>query len=128
MGMAGSPAEWGGGREDAARYSHEEIMAQVRRAITATRARGVFLDEFSSLKGPHAVRADWYRALLASIRREYGLGFLIVGNPGVVVLDKGLVPVRDGSAAGGREPVVHRILSQPVLVLDIGVVHIPGRL
>ena len=83
MGMAGSPAEWGGGREDAARYSHEEIMAQVRRAITATRARGVFLDEFSSLKGPHAVRADWYRALLASIRREYGLGFLIVGNPGV---------------------------------------------
>lgn len=85
MGMALDPGRLGEGRADAGKYTVDEVLAQTRRAVAATGAGGVFLDETSSMRGAHAERASWYRSLVRLLKAEHGHDFVVCGNPGVSV-------------------------------------------
>lgn len=98
-GMAGNPAKWGEGRQDAAKWSHDEIIRQLGYARTFYGADvfdGVFLDEVSSGLDSHAERVPWYTELITKLRERFGASFYIFGNPGVAVSDAMLDAGFDG--------------------------------
>ncbi len=86
-GMAGNPGAWGEGREDASKWSHEEIIRQLKycKAFYGDVFEGVFLDEVSSGLDSHAARIPWYKELIQKLKAEFGQGFFVFGNPGTDV-------------------------------------------
>lgn len=86
-GMAGNPAAWGEGREDAAKWSHDEILKQLgyAKAYYGDVFEGVFLDEVSSGLDSHAERVTWYVELIERLREKFGKSLFVFGNPGTDV-------------------------------------------
>jgi len=66
------------------KYTKEYILGQITKFTEqyGEVAQGVFLDEVINGWGNQAGRVAWYKALIDSIRTEYGKGFYIVVNCG----------------------------------------------
>ena len=61
----------------------EEILADIKKHVDWYKVEGVFLDEMvNGWSTEEAAKIPFYKDLYAEIKKLYGKGFLVVGNPG----------------------------------------------
>lgn len=61
----------------------EEVLAEIKKYQDGYMLDGVFLDEMvNGWSTDEATKIAWYKDLYAEIKKLYGNGFLVVGNPG----------------------------------------------